>query len=289
MDRRFTTTTTTHLHRRTVKAGVANADVGERVRLSAIMTTMATSISMSPTTWTWISTTCPSSATGVLPVSRHPVNCGPRGLKAAATVSTTTMATAPLPMSRRSSASTRKLLRAGVLWLDYDKDGARSYVSTTLAEPLYTTIARVDHRGRCRGRRGLQFRRANRPHGHRLGDYDRDGWPDIAKNNFSTMTTSLSQRSQWSSLTAGAAGVGAISNPYLGFGVKFLDYDNDAGRHFHRQRPRGCAVEGQSFGVGYAEQPFLFHNLSAANRRPEVRRSRTEIGRRWPEIWAARP
>ena len=48
----------------------------------------------------------------------------------------------------------------------------------------------------------------------------------------------------------------------MGFGAKFLDYDNDgwpdifiANGHVDPQ------VEGQSFGVGYAEQPFLFHNL----------------------------
>jgi hypothetical protein len=101
-------------------------------------------------------------------------------------------------------------------------------------------------------------------------DYDRDGWPDIVKTNFSDDDNNLyhndgndknDHNGEFTDL-AGAAGIGSISNPYLGFGAKFLDYDNDGwpdifivNGHVDPQ------VEGQSFGVGYAERPFLFHNL----------------------------
>ena len=97
-------------------------------------------------------------------------------------------------------------------------------------------------------------------------DYDRDGWPDILKTNFSDDDNNLYHNDHNGEFTdvAGAANIGAISNPYLGFGAKFLDYDNDgwpdifiANGHVDPQ------VEGQSFGVGYAERPFLFHNVSA--------------------------
>jgi hypothetical protein len=95
-------------------------------------------------------------------------------------------------------------------------------------------------------------------------DYDGDGWPDIVKTNFSDDDNNLYHNDHNGEFTdvAGAAGIGAISNPYLGFSAKFLDYDNDgwpdifiANGHVDPQ------VEGQSFGVGYAERPFLFHNL----------------------------
>jgi enediyne biosynthesis protein E4 len=96
-------------------------------------------------------------------------------------------------------------------------------------------------------------------------DYDGDGWPDIVKTNFSDDANNLYHNDHNGQFTdlAGPAGIGAISTPFLGFGAKFLDFDSDgwpdifiANGHVDPQ------VEGQSFGVGYAERPFLFHNLT---------------------------
>jgi hypothetical protein len=62
---------------------------------------------------------------------------------------------------------------------------------------------------------------------------------------------------------AGAAGFGPVSLPFLAFGMKFLDLDNDgwqdvfvANGHVNPQ------VDEHSFGVTYAERPLVFRNLA---------------------------
>ena len=198
-----------------------------------------------------------------------PVNCGPRGLKGARDRlyhnngdGTFTDVTEKLGIDPESYYG------LGVLWLDYDKDGCLDlYVANDSSPSLL-------YHNNCHGgftEVGAEAGVAYSSDGHEqagmgidAADYDRDGWPDIVKTNFSDDDNNLYHNDHNGEFTdvAGAAGIGAISNPYLGFGVKFLDYDNDgwpdifvANGHVDPQ------VEGQSFGVGYAEQPFLFHNL----------------------------
>ena len=198
-----------------------------------------------------------------------PVNCGPRGLKGARDRlyhnngdGTFTDVTEKLGIDPESYYG------LGVLWLDYDKDGCLDlYVANDSSPSLL-------YHNNCKGgftEVGSAAGVAYSSDGHEQAgmgidsaDYDRDGWPDIVKTNFSDDNTNLYHNDHNGEFTdvAGAAGIGAISNPYLGFGAKFLDYDNDgwpdifiANGHVDPQ------VEGQSFGVDYAERPFLFHNL----------------------------
>ncbi len=200
-----------------------------------------------------------------------PVNCGPRGLKGARDRlyhnngnGTFTDVTEKLGIDKDSYYG------LGVLWLDYDKDGCLDlYVANDSSPSLL-------YHNNCHGgftevgaEAGVAYSSDGREQagmGTDSADYDRDGWPDILKTNFSDDDNNLYHNDRGSEFTdvAGPAGVGAISNPYLGFGAKFLDYDNDgwpdifiANGHVDPQ------VEGQSFGVGYAERPFLFHNLSS--------------------------
>jgi enediyne biosynthesis protein E4 len=203
-----------------------------------------------------------------------PVNCGPRGLKGARDRlyhnngdGTFTDVTEKLDIDKDSYYG------LGVLWLDYDKDGCLDlYVANDSSPSLL-------YHNNCKGgftEVGAEAGVAYSSDGHEQAgmgidaeDYDRDGWLDIVKTNFSDDDNNLYHNDHNGEFTdlAGAAGIGTISNPYLGFGAKFLDYDNDgwpdifiANGHVDPQ------VEGQSFGVGYAERPFLFHNLGSQSK-----------------------
>src|SRR3984957_19334131 len=200
-----------------------------------------------------------------------PVNCGPRGLKGARDRlfhnngdGTFTDVTEKLGIDPQSYYG------LGVMWLDYDKDGCLDlYVANDSSPSLL-------YHNNCRGgftevgaEAGVAYSLDGREQagmGIDAADYDGDGWPDIVKTNFSDDDNNLYHNDHNGEFTdlAGASGIGTISNPYLGFGAKFLDYDNDgwpdifiANGHVDPQ------VEGQSFGVGYAERPFLFHNLGS--------------------------
>jgi enediyne biosynthesis protein E4 len=198
-----------------------------------------------------------------------PVNCGPRGLKGSRDRlyhnngdGTFTDVTEKLGIDPGSYYG------LGVLWLDYDKDGCLDlYVADDSSPSLL-------YHNNCKGgftevggAAGVAYSSDGLEQagmGVDSADYDGDGWPDIVKTNFSDDSNNLYHNDRNGEFTdvAGAAGVGAISIPYLGFGAKFLDFDNDGwpdifivNGHVDPQ------VEGQSFGVGYAERPFLFHNL----------------------------
>jgi hypothetical protein len=198
-----------------------------------------------------------------------PVNCGPRGLKGARDRLYHNNGDGTFTdVTEKLGIDTQSYYGLGVLWLDYDKDGCLDlYVANDSSPSLL-------YHNDCKGgftevgaESGVAYSSDGREQagmGIDAADYDRDGWPDIVKTNFSDDDNNLYHNDHDGEFTdvAGAAGIGAISNPYLGFAAKFLDYDNDgwpdifiANGHVDPQ------VEGQSFGVGYAERPFLFHNL----------------------------
>jgi len=58
------------------------------------------------------------------------------------------------------------------------------------------------------------------------------------------------------------AGFGAVSVPFLGFGVRFLDYDNDGWKDiFVANGHVNPQVDEHAFGITYAQRALLFHNL----------------------------
>jgi hypothetical protein len=62
-----------------------------------------------------------------------------------------------------------------------------------------------------------------------FADYDNDGRPDLIITNLSDQKYALYHNSGNKTLTyeTGPSGLGQITRPYAGWGVKFFDYDND--------------------------------------------------------------
>ena len=156
----------------------------------------------------------------------------------------------------------------GVLWLDYDLDGCLDlYVSNDSTPSLL-------YHGDCKGgftevgaEAGVAYSADGREQagmGVDSADYDNDGWPDIAKANFSDDSNNLFHNDHNGEFTdlAGPSNFGPVSIPFLGFGMKFLDFDNDGWKDiFVANGHVNPQVDQHSFGVTYAERPLLFHNL----------------------------
>ena len=95
-----------------------------------------------------------------------------------------------------------------------------------------------------------------------VGDYDNDGWLDLARTNFSEQVTTLYRNYGGAFEVASLrAGLGA-NRKYLGFGVDFFDYDNDgwndlfiANGHVYSQ------IAARKLHLTYRQQKLLYRNL----------------------------
>jgi hypothetical protein len=198
------------------------------------------------------------------------VSCGPRGLKGSRDRlyhnngdGTFTEVTEKLDIDPGAYYG------LGVMWLDYDRDGCLDlYVSNDSSPSLL-------YHNNCKGgftevgaETGVAYSSDGREQagmGIDSADYDNDGWPDIVKANFSDDINNLYHNDRTGEFTdmAGASGFGPVSLPFLAFGMKFVDLDNDgwqdvfvANGHVNPQ------VDEHSFGVTYAERPLVFRNLA---------------------------
>ena len=77
-----------------------------------------------------------------------------------------------------------------------------------------------------------------------FGDYDNDGWLDLTVSNYQTETNTVYHNHDGTFFTDNTitSGIAEVTHGYLGWGIKFFDYDNDGiSRHLCRQR----AFDGQ--------------------------------------------
>ena len=110
----------------------------------------------------------------------------------------------------------------------------------------------VDEDGRTYAGMGVDF-----------ADYDNDGNPDIVITNLSDQKYALYHNSGNSTFTyeTGRSGLGVISRPYAGWGVKFMDYDNDGWKDLFIAQGHVLDTIQLTFPhLRYLQPPLLLHN-----------------------------
>ena len=96
-----------------------------------------------------------------------------------------------------------------------------------------------------------------------FADYDNDGWPDIVMTNLSGQKYAIYHNSgdgtfSYESLNSG---LGAISQTYSGWGVKFMDYDNDGWKDLFIAQSHVLDTIQLTFPhLRYLEPPLLLRN-----------------------------
>ena len=163
-----------------------------------------------------------------------PVECGPRGLRYTTNLLYHNLGNGKFADVTKTSGitTTNGHYCLGVSTLDYNRDGWPDiYVASDSTPSIlyrnnkngtFTDVAvdaSVAFSDDGNEQAGM---------GTTVGDYDGDGWPDIFKTNFSDDISSLYRNNRDGTFTSTIydAGLG-LNTHYLGWGVMFLDVDND--------------------------------------------------------------
>ena len=198
-----------------------------------------------------------------------PVSCGPRGLKGSRDRLYHNNGDGTFTdVTEKMGIDPQAYYGLGVIWGDINGDGCQDLYVANDSSPSLLYL------GDCKGglkeaglTAGVAYSEDGREQagmGVDLGDYDNDGRPDLTKTNFSDDTNNLYRNNGDGTFTdmAGPTGFGPVSIPMLGFGVRFLDFDNDgwkdllvANGHVNPQ------VDQYNLGITYAQRSLLFRNL----------------------------
>ena len=111
----------------------------------------------------------------------------------------------------------------GYMDIAVTNDGMREFLLRNKGDGRFEDVAiqagtAVDEDGRTYAGMGIDF-----------ADYNNDGAPDIIITNLSDQKYALYRNSADGTFSyeTGSTGLGMISRPYGGWGVRFMDYDND--------------------------------------------------------------
>ena len=156
----------------------------------------------------------------------------------------------------------------GVMWTDFDDDGwpdilvandatpnyaYRNNHDGTFTEMGFTLGFAVNENGIEQGSMGIS-----------IGDYDRDGRLDVVVTNFSDDYNTIYHKNSDGTFTdvSRTTKTAEASIPYVGWGTKFFDYDNDGwldlfvvNGHVYPQ------IEGAYPGGMYRQRKLVYRNL----------------------------
>jgi hypothetical protein len=198
------------------------------------------------------------------------VQCGPRGLPGAGDALFRNNGDGTFTdVSKHAKVEDQKgYYGLGVMWTDFDDDGwpdvfvandatpnyaYRNNRDGTFTEMGFMLGVAVDENGVEQGSMGVS-----------IGDYDRDGRLDLIITNFADQYNTIYRKGPDGLFTdvSRATKTADVSLPFVGWGVKFFDYDNDGwldllvvNGHVYPQ------VEGAFPGGEYAQRRLLYRNL----------------------------
>ena len=97
-----------------------------------------------------------------------------------------------------------------------------------------------------------------------FGDYDNDGWLDLTVSNYQTETNTVYHNHDGTFFTDNTitSGIAEVTHGYLGWGIKFFDYDNDGYQDIFVAN--GHLMDNINLleaHVTYPQQNLLFRNL----------------------------
>ncbi len=222
-----------------------------------------------------------------------PVQCGPRGLPGAGDVLYRNNGNGTFTDVTKQAKveDTGGYYGLGVTWTDFDDDGWPDIYVANDATPNYayrnnhdgtfseTGLAlgvAVDENGVEQGSMGIS-----------IGDYDRDSLLDLVVTNFSEQYNTIYHKQGDGAYTdaSRSSKTADVSMPYVGWGVKFFDPDNDGwldllvvNGHVYPQ------IEGAYPGGMYRQRMLFYRNL----RNGTFSECAAEMGAALNQRWASR-
>jgi enediyne biosynthesis protein E4 len=192
-------------------------------------------------------------------------------------------------VSREAGVANAQGKSLGVALSDFDRDGR---VDVAVANDSVRQFLYRGHGGPfedvalAAGTAYDQDGRAFAGMGVDFADYDNDGWPDVVVTNLSNERYALFRNAGNGTFSyeTHASGLGSLTHLYSGWGVRFLDYDNDGWKDlFVAQGHVMDTIELTSPHLRYRQPPLLARNVHG--RFQDVS---TTSGDVFKESWAAR-